>query len=306
MSSGESEERGPDWPGIFPSLGRTQVVGSVCPNRDVGPESWATITDPVLEDALGAGFYSPIQLLFPSLNPDDPVPSHELDTRARNALRRAGIQTLGGLLEMSPAEVLDMYQVGAGTVMGILRALVDQAVAEALDPQERAAGSPPINYGSAALEEAPSETENEVLRDLQTVAQWHLLRGVPDAVLVHSDGLVGAPYRVREAFNRIASLVAVDIAELEGLRPAELLHDALAVLDDRELLICRRRVFADNPETLDSIGVDLSVTRESQTDVCEDREEAARAAGQRGCSPGRSGCCGKNADTSRLSSGIDS
>lgn len=97
---------------------------------------------------------------------------------------------------------------------------------------------------------------------LEVLAHWHILRGRPEAEVVAAVG-PEAPAHVRSAWKELVSLSASDVADRTGPASAsERVHQALSRLDARAVDILRRRVFADNPATLEEIGQSFGVTRE--------------------------------------------
>jgi len=78
----------------------------------------------------------------PSFSLDEQLSSLGLSTRAYNALRRAGIRTLRGLLALTPEEILDIRCIGRKTLRDIDRVLEPRRDALARNAEERA-GHPP-------------------------------------------------------------------------------------------------------------------------------------------------------------------
>lgn len=104
--------------------------------------------------------------------------------------------------------------------------------------------------------------EGDIVRDLKTVAQWHLLCGKPDALILSESGLLGSPDHVVQAWQRLKTTTATDFVSNDFATPVEIIEDLLLDLDDREIHVLERRLFADVPETLESIGADFGVSRE--------------------------------------------
>lgn len=215
--------------------------------------------------------------IFPGLSDGTVLASLSLTNRARNALERFGYWTMGDLQGLELVELLDMPQVGVGTVDSILQALADATVSSAapviLSAREEGSGFPRTGQASSHEPEPPNEP---FIDDLRMIASWYAAIGMPTQPLLGPNLPPGCPLDVVKARQRLelvnaSEVLAQEHAELDA---AELLQRAINTLDGRAQKILAKRLFADHPETLDELGKDLGVTRERVRQI----EAKARAA----------------------------
>jgi hypothetical protein len=114
----------------------------------------------------------------------------------------------------------------------------------------------------------------EVVGDLGIIAEWNRLVGREDESLLVEDYSITEPKHVRDARGRVMRLVTRDVLPpVEQMEPvdasipnvaeaAAVIERALEPFDERSIDILRLRVFADDPEGLESIGDRYGVTRE--------------------------------------------
>lgn len=182
--------------------------------------------------------------IFPILPAATELASLPFTTRGINALNRFGYQCVGDLRDLELGELLELPYVGLGTVAAILRALADASTLPSV--QESFTRSQPM------------------IEDLETVATWQALLGMPARPLLGGPVSPGGPPRVIEARRRLELTSATDVLsrELAELDFAELLEAAVSKLDDRSIRVLARRSFAECPCTLDGVAADLGVTSE--------------------------------------------
>ena len=181
-----------------------------------------------------------------------------LDPRSFHALTQSGIRTIGDLSQQSTFDLASIRQAGKRTVRSITNKLAwwtaQRAVSGAMLPHDIKPPSSSQDVGSVLVPEL-----TYALRD---VAGWHVLRGQPNARLWSDAGLEGAPPRVLDAWAQLQELCAQDVLGADAPSPAAVLNELLSGEDRRDIQILKRRLFADDPETLDAIGHVLDITRE--------------------------------------------
>jgi hypothetical protein len=202
--------------------------------------------------------------IFPTLPAAIDLASLPITNRARNALTRYGYYTAGDLQSVELDDLLDMRNVGIGTVDSILQTLADASTLTTVQilripegAKSTEANDSPDRHG-----ESVAHTES-LISDLQTVATWYATLGM-SALPLLNPAPPGSPPEVIKAQQRLELITANDVLVKEQAEhdAAELLQHMLSTLDHRALQILARRFFADRPETLDEIGADLGITRE--------------------------------------------
>jgi hypothetical protein len=189
-----------------------------------------------------------------------------MPTRARNQFVRAGLRTVADIEDITPRDMLDWRNMGAGTLEEIYRLLAREAAEGALRCEVREFVedySPPRS--GRAFHEAPTPTRPQYVLDLYALAEWMRLIGSPDRPLLAGSLPDWAPVEVKEAHERLLGLTADDLTATADDRPHDFalrLDELLYELDDRARSILARRFFADVPDKLDAIGQELDVTRE--------------------------------------------
>lgn len=189
-----------------------------------------------------------------------------LGTRARNALGRTGAHTLRELAVLSPRDLLDLPNVGHGTVVEILAAIVQVSVRGPLT-------TPTVDQTSrqASASEAPRPRPEPavpaahvaLLADLAEIARWRHLRGQSTSPLLIPVLDDAAPEQVLAAQDRLADVTAADILPAESVAdPADELDAILFALPDRERFVLARRLLAPQPDTLATISEQLGLSRE--------------------------------------------
>lgn len=181
--------------------------------------------------------------------------------RAINALHQERIHTLGGLLAMTIGQFGSLRAVGRGTVESTLAALVKHA----LNPR------PPLDSADATATDPspadePTAAERSILSDVRAVARWRVLIGEAEVPLLTS-GPLDAPSAVLEAHERLLSVTAREVGRHESVASAAAtavseLDTVVVLLNDRQLDVATRRLFAMRPMTLDEVGQVMGVTRE--------------------------------------------
>jgi len=205
--------------------------------------------------------------ILPTLPPTTTIGSLAISNRGRNMFDRAGYRTTGDLDELSPLDMLNWRGMGAGTLDDIIQSLVDRAAEAATRGFARDAAEPatrPARAGSGWTFGDAMPQQAQYVTDLQTLADWAAMIGRTDTELLAGPLPDWAPTPAKEALHRLLALVPSDVDDPSGSRAdvAAKLNDALAGFDERQLSILARRMFADDPVTLDQLGGELGVTRE--------------------------------------------
>jgi RNA polymerase sigma factor (sigma-70 family) len=214
--------------------------------------------------------------IFPMLSAGTRLATLSTNKRASNALARFGYQTAGDLQGLELWELLDLPQVGMGTIDSLLQALAE---ASTLEPaavrlaRQGVQASRPVD--SRGYEGESAERAQPIIENLRTLGSWYVALGMPARPLLDTPVPMGSPPEVIKARERLDLIGASDVlaAEEAELDAAELLQRTVSRLDSRAQQILARRFFADRPETLDDIGQDLGVTRERVRQI----ESRARA-----------------------------
>jgi len=203
--------------------------------------------------------------IFPGLHPETPLAVLDLGTRGRNGLTRAGIYLAADLFNWTLDDLLDMRNIGLGTLDRVLRALAD-ASTESATPMillPTTADSP--RHRAAAVHQNGLVPWGEwFVDDLRLLASWYAALGTPATALLETEPRVGAPPEVIKARQRLFAISAGDVLDEDeiSLDAASLIEQCFLALNERAQQILARRFFADEPETLDELGASLSVTRE--------------------------------------------
>jgi hypothetical protein len=265
----------PRWIDVFPwleaavaSSGNTTAAASAWWQEPVdasGQQRWKRLAD-VSDLALECLNRWTIGQIFPALRAGTVLAQLFMTNRAKNALARFGYRTAGDLLGLELGELLHLPNVGVGTVDAILQALAD---ASALEPAPAAMPTRHAGEGRAAhlaynLPSADVQEPQSFIEDLQTVASWYALLGIPGRPLLGAPVAAGSPPEVIKARERLEMVTPSDLI---GPGPAAvdaacLLQTCLAGIDERLRLILARRLFADRPARLEELGQDLDLTRE--------------------------------------------
>jgi len=203
--------------------------------------------------------------IFPGL-PADTVLSHlPMTSKARNALTRFGYRVASDLQGLQLGELLDIPNVGIGTVDSMLQALADASASDAapvlLTARKEGTGRHHVPHDE---DSKPASRDASFLQDLRLIGSWYVALGIPAQPLLGSALQPSSPPEVIKARQRLELINAGDVLDQEQteLDAAELLQRCISALDSRARQILARRFFADQPETLDELGRSLDVTRE--------------------------------------------
>lgn len=202
--------------------------------------------------------------IFPGVPGQTRLDLLHLNSRARNAVGRAGCTTVNDLQNVELADILDWQRVGVGTVDNLLRTLADVATGAPV-PTSPSDPSSTVRQVFAAIPVGLDQPwMSALVTDLGVVASWLAAVGAADTDVLRTPLPEGTPAAVLDARQRIGTLTVTDVLgpERAGLDAAELLDRSIRTLDARARLILRRRLFADAPVTLDDLGNELGVTRE--------------------------------------------
>lgn len=258
------------WGEAFPWLSSAaRLVDSPWWNRTINDTDQADRRDylvQIADLAMQRLSHWTIGSIFPGLPPDIDLLRQNLPVRAINALTRFECGRSGDLMVLSVDDVMSWRQVGVGTVDVILQTLADLTTSFATP----SATTPADNQRFEAAAVLP----NNKLRlpdwiwalndDLTQVASWFTTVGLPDQAVFRNSLPPGTPDEVVKARKRLESLSADQILTEGGLELdiARRFDDALRMLDGRAAQILTRRLFADEPATLDRLAREHQVTRE--------------------------------------------
>lgn len=202
--------------------------------------------------------------IFPGLSPDIDLLRLHLPARAINALTRFECERSGDLMAHTLDDVLSWRRVGVGTVDAILQTLAEVSTSSAT-PSITSNGArfePPTAFAPA--QPHPPEWTWALTDDVTRVASWFATIGLPGQAILGNPLPAGTPDEVVKARERLESLTADQIlaeGELES-DIAGRFDVALRLLDPRAAQILGRRLFADDPVTLDRLAGEHGVTRE--------------------------------------------
>ncbi|MBB2745047.1 UNVERIFIED_ORG: hypothetical protein FHR35_004896 [Microbispora rosea subsp. rosea] len=201
--------------------------------------------------------------IFPGLPPELDLLTLPLPGRAANALVREQFTTGADLMSLTIASIMGWRQVGVGTVDAILQALADASTS---------AATPTVTTGHApskVVAPVPDDVRlpdwtSSLIGDLSQIAGWYTVIGLPDQLVLGAPLPPGTPDEIVKARHRLEELRVSDVlpAGDSATDVAALFDEALASLDSRAGRILSDRLFADNPLTLDQIGLVHGVTRE--------------------------------------------
>ncbi|MGY1777762.1 sigma factor-like helix-turn-helix DNA-binding protein [Geodermatophilus sp. SYSU D00804] len=218
----------------------------------------------IAELAMGRLSQWTIGQIFPGLSPETELLQLRMPVRALNALGRHGCLTGADLMGVHLHAVMAWQQVGVGTVDSILQAVAD--VSTSL-PTPRVSAPWSAGDVTPASEDRAAHQPDWLaafVEDLDRVATWYATIGQPERALLGAALAPGTPDEVVKARDRLEARTARDVlpdgaAEMDV---ASLFEVALATLDPRAVQVLAKRLFADNPRTLDEIGREYGVTRE--------------------------------------------
>lgn len=202
----------------------------------------------------------------PTSDVDSDVRGSGLSVRAKNTLLRNHYDSLAPVLQLSARDIYDMRGAGARTVHEIaewvLSETIDASLANGMSAERVATGQRQELHeqpGEPEESESISNEARELLADFGTLAQWMAVRGLPAAALLADETFAPAP--VQEARGRIAALSASGLP-VERAQAARVLGDAIEKMSEAAVAVASKRMFADEPATLQAIAEDLGVSRE--------------------------------------------
>lgn len=203
--------------------------------------------------------------LFPLLPPSTRLEMLPFTNRAKNALSRRDLETIGDLQGILLMELLDLPNIGFGTTDSMMRVLarscIEQHGAQVYVEQ-------PAVFENVAPPgvEQPVSLPRAFAEDLGAVAYWYATLGFADLPLLGDSVPAGTPSDVLEARERMLQVCARDALSGTGTSPgiAALLELELRQLaqPERSGDILAKRFFADDPLTLEELAEPLSLTRE--------------------------------------------
>lgn len=261
--AGESQS----WIDVFPWLGqppgRLETAWSVGPVEEEGTDAREERLREISSLAMKKQWSWTVGALFPALPSGLDVGSIGLTPRAANVFARNGVVTTDDVRKLELSTILDWRNVGLTTVADIIFRLADTSLAHAVPGQVSAVpGSteriPP------QVEQLPSGWVSSITNDLTLLSCWFYSVGLSDLEPLRNGAMPSwAPERIIDAYKRIQSIRVSDIASSPNSRTlASIVSDELAKMDDRSIAVLCSRVFADEAETLDSLGRRFAVTRE--------------------------------------------
>ncbi|ANG85326.1 hypothetical protein A8L33_15040 (plasmid) [Microbacterium aurantiacum] len=173
-----------------------------------------------------------------------------IGVRMRNVLAREGLETFGAIKGMSVNDLLALRGAGVGSVREML---VGLELERNQHPR-----------GGAALSERPARWQTDLVADFETLARWQRILGTEDVSVLAVAEEVIEPAEVSAARARIIALSASALLPDVGAigAAASAIEESLAGLGEREMAVLRERVMADDPVSLDELGLRFGVTRE--------------------------------------------
>ncbi|WP_162794434.1 sigma factor-like helix-turn-helix DNA-binding protein [Nocardioides houyundeii] len=256
------------WADAFPWLsGAAGAAGAVWRDQavdDTDIRSRQAFLAQISELAMERLTHWTIGQIFPGLSSEVDLLEGDLPARAYNALIRSGYRTSGQLMGVALEDMLGWRQVGVGTVDAILQRLADVSTSLATPPITQHDYTPPTGPSSSSDAVRMPEWLLGVVDDLNTLASWYAAIGLTGQRLVGDPIAPGTPPDVVKARQRLEALSPTHVltsSELQ-LDIADLFDDALGMLDQRASNVLGRRLFADEPLTLDQLGEMHDVTRE--------------------------------------------
>lgn len=242
-------------PGKSSSEGATQDAWWNSPIDDAELAARAALIGKVVELAIDHLGKWTIGEVLPGLAPDIALAMLDLPVRAKNVLHREQMLLTADLADVSLEELLAFRNAGIGTVTSILRQLAELSTSL---PQ----ASAPLKPSGEVDPAAPSNMWlGDLIRDLETLAEWNLSLGRVDSGILGELPL-GAAANAVAARKRLLALSAGDVLPSDDLNVADVLEAVIYGLDQRYQRILRDRVFAWEPLTLEELGQEVGVTRE--------------------------------------------
>lgn len=248
------------------SSGNITAIGSawwVQPIDANGTQRWERLAD-VSDLALECLTRWTIGQIFPGLPAKAALDVLPMTNRAKDALARLGYVTADDIQGLELGELLELPQVGIGTVDSILQALADASTLESA-----ALPASPVGHAEAVgrgggQEDGSGGGAGSYADDLRTVAGLYATLGLSASPLLGIPVPPGSPAEAIKAQQRLEALTAGDVlgADDAAFDAAEQLQRSVSRLDERVRRILADRLFADQPKTLDELGKDLYVTRE--------------------------------------------
>jgi hypothetical protein len=172
-----------------------------------------------------------------------------IGTRMANALSDRKYATLDDIAAISAADLLNLRNVGIGSVQNLLCRLLIAVVRE--------------RQAIVKLEmDFPQGWLQAITKDLRDLAAWNSLIGRQESLLLQRDDSIEEPRAVIDARQRIARIRASDVLETAPKSAACLIGDSIFKLGPRNVELLRERRFSDSPTTLDDLSTVLGVTRE--------------------------------------------
>ena len=257
------------WADAFPWLAGAAHAGNSSPwwdraIADADYNSRQTYLAQISELAMERLTHWTVGQIFPGLPPTLDLLAIDLPKRAHNALVRLGYSHSGQLMPLALDEMLGWRQVGVGTVDAILQRLADGSTSIGTPHISQDDYTPPPGSTSSFDTVRLPDWMSALVDDLSIVATWYGTIGLPSQPLLGASIPPGTPAEVIKARQRIEAISPGDILtenELE-LDVAGLFDDGLNLLDSRARQVLRSRLFADDPLTLDQLGLMHDVTRE--------------------------------------------
>lgn len=206
--------------------------------------------------------------LFPGLPGGFEVAHLDCPLRPRNALRRAGVDTLAKLRQLTLADLFEVRNMGRLSVRELLRTL--QTMAAGFDRSrhpDAAVATKSIGtrddvdgVGESALAGRP-ERSGELFAAVATVATWNATIGRPEQPLGRL--VEAAPDYVVSSWQFLMDRPPAEFVEsIHQASAAELLEAVAARLDEVERETLAKRTFATEPEKLATLGERFGFTRE--------------------------------------------
>lgn len=203
--------------------------------------------------------------------------SRSLSARLSNVLKREDLRSTSDLIDLEVRDFYAIRNVGAGTARELLGALVVTSIQEGSEPSASTGTSMPgadddrplpsesllLSIPPFGVPDLDPSSLDDYLVDLSKVARWDLISGRGDGCVHANREERSTPMEVAEASTRVAALTA-NMLFPEGTIESVpvILTSWVGGCTEVDQAILRDRMFADQPRTLDSLGLEFGVTRE--------------------------------------------
>jgi hypothetical protein len=209
-----------------------------------------------------------------------------LSTRSRSILQRNHLKTWGEVGAVSPGIIGGFVNAGVKVVRDVTRLVIELGAAAELGLTER--HQTIVSSDGIPADGVTTPLVGRWVEDgpMQKLTAWGLAHSEATTLgevldLAASGDRV--PHDVADAAAVVRALPLRELAVADPPSFAKLVRELLDELSDVQEEVLRRRVFTTSPVTLDSVGIDLAVTRERVRQIqvqAEERIEALLATGR--------------------------